>query len=64
MINVYGHVSRRIVGIVDTPKLGGSVYTTNWSEAPIMNAIPNFPFLEGSRAIVGSRQLQARFGLI
>jgi len=35
-----------------------------WSEAPIVNAIPDFPFLEGSRAIVGSRQLQARFGLI
>ena len=30
----------------------------NWSEAPIVNAIPDFPFLEGSRAIVGSRQLQ------
>jgi len=37
---------------------------SDWSEAPIVNAIPDFPFLEGSRAIVGSRQLQARFGLI
>ena len=35
-----------------------------WSEAPIVNAIPDFPFLEGSRAIVGSRQLQAISGLI
>ena len=36
----------------------------NWSEAPIVNAIPDFPFLEGSRAIVGSRQLQAISGLL
>jgi len=30
-----------------------------WSEAPIVMRFLTFPFLEGSRAIVGSRQLQA-----
>ena len=35
----------------------------NWSEAPIVMRFLTFPFLEGSRAIVGLRQLQAISGV-